>query len=199
MKRFLLILAALAFALPAFAQDNTIGSRTIHTFAGPPVAGVSEVQTITIGGTPTGGTFAITPFEPSVQTTLAPVATRATAPIAWSATNATLVANIQAALAATNAVGPGGCTVAVGTATAGIGTFTITFTGKLGMLAVPVYTANAAALTGASPTVAIAITTPGVTPTFRTAAPGEILVDKVTPGLYFNSSASLLNPVWTQK
>lgn len=199
MKNLLLILALLTAALPAFAQDSAVRSAEFYRVSGPPVAGVNEVQTITIGGTPTGGTFTLTPYLPTVPGAASPAPTRATAPIAWSATNATLVANIQAALRATNVVGSGGCTVAVGTATAGIGTFTVTFAGKLAMSAIPVYTANASGLTGTAPVVSVAITTPGVAPTFRDAKPGTLLVDSVTPGLYFNTSATLYAPVWTAK
>src|SRR3954464_11821503 len=84
-------------------------------FAGAPVAGTDEVQTITIGGTPTSGTFRLT-FEGFT-----------TGDITWSATNATLVANIDAALEALDNIGTGGVVTAVATMTAGIGTATVTF------------------------------------------------------------------------
>jgi hypothetical protein len=54
--------------------------------AGAPTAGTNEVQTLTIGGTPTGGTFKLT-YDGFTTTA-----------ITWSATNATLLANINAAL-----------------------------------------------------------------------------------------------------
>src|SRR5215210_3226831 len=84
---------------------------------GAPVAGTNTLQTITIGGTPTGGTFKLT------------CEGMTTAAITWSATNATLVANIDAALEALPVVGTGGVVTAVGTAVAGIGTITCTFSG----------------------------------------------------------------------
>ena len=87
------------------------------TFSGAPAAGTNEVQTLTIGGTPTGGTFRL-----SYQG-------RRTGLIAWSATNNTLVANVDAALEALPTIGTGGVVTAAGTLTAGVGTITITFSG----------------------------------------------------------------------
>jgi hypothetical protein len=54
--------------------EGSIGD--IQQFAGTPSAGTDEVQTITFGGTPTGGTFTLT-FQGVT-----------TAAISWSATNA---------------------------------------------------------------------------------------------------------------
>ena len=88
------------------------------------VVGTNEVQTLTFGGTPTGGTFTLT-FDGYT-----------TAPISWSSTNATLVANIDAALEALPNIGAGGVTVAVGTMTNGIGTITVTFGGILAIMLV---------------------------------------------------------------
>src|SRR5436190_23792973 len=85
----------------------------VASSAGAPGAGTSEVQTLTIGGTPTGGTFKIA-FDGFT-----------TAAITWSATNATLLANIQAALDALPNVGTNGLVAAAGTLTAGIGTITL--------------------------------------------------------------------------
>lgn len=65
--------------------EGTLGPLTQATGSAP-VEGTDEVQTLTIGGTPTGGTFKLA-FRGAV-----------TAAITWSATNATLVANILAAL-----------------------------------------------------------------------------------------------------
>ena len=68
------------------------------TNAGAPSAGTNEVQTLTIGGTPTGGSFTIT-FKGFTS-----------GAITWSATNATLLANINTALAAMPSVGASGLT-----------------------------------------------------------------------------------------
>jgi hypothetical protein len=153
------------------------------TNAGAPVGGTTEVQTITIGGTPTGSTFKLG-FDGF-----------STAAIAWSATNATLIANIDAALEALPNVGTGAVTTAVGTMTAGIGTATVTFTGgNLAKLAVPTMTVTDNSLTGTAPTVAVTETTPGVTATGRTAPTGAMLLDTTNGVSYINTSTTLLSP-----
>ena len=149
-----------------------------------PVAGTDEVQTLTIGGTPTGGTFRLA------------LAGRRTAPITWSATNATLLANINAALDAV--FGTGGIVAAAGTLTAGIGTITLTFSGaNWAKMAQPTMTATGA-LTGTSPTVAVAETTPGVDATARGAAPGALLVRKDAGNVkVFVNTGTAQAPTWT--
>jgi hypothetical protein len=83
--------------------------------AGAPVAGTNEVQTLTIGGTPTGGSFKLA-YEG-----------RRTASIPWNATNATLLASLQAQLDAIT--GANWIVATAGTLTAGIGTILLTFSG----------------------------------------------------------------------
>lgn len=155
------------------------------TNAGAPVAGTDEVQTITFGGTPTGGTIKLG-FEGFT-----------TAAITWSATNATLVANIDAALEALPTIGASNVTTAVGTMTAGIGTITITFVAALGKKAVSTITVVSNALTGTSPTVAVAETTPGVTATARGAPKGAKLID-TTNGLDYMNTGTAAAPTWTK-
>lgn len=151
--------------------------------AGAPVAGTSEVQTITIGGTPTGGTFTLT-FEGHT-----------TDPITWTATDATLVSNIDAALEALANIGTGGVTTAAGTVSSGIGTITVTFAGNRGRQAVGTMTA-VSSLTGTSPTVAVAETTPGVNATGGRPAAGALVVDTTNKKLYINTGTALA-PTWT--
>lgn len=156
--------------------------------AGAPVNGTDEVQTITFGGTPTGGTFklAFEGFE--------------TAAIAWSATNNTLRDNVDAALEALGNIGTGGVVVAVGTMTAGIGTLTVTFSGgNLTKKAVPTLTVPVSGmlLTGTSPTVAVVETTPGVDATARGARVGARLTDDTNGKLYIQTSSNVLAPTWT--
>jgi hypothetical protein len=146
-----------------------------HLLAGAPSAGTSEVQTITFGGTPTGGTFKLA-FDGYT-----------TGAIAWSATNATLVANIDAALEALSNIGTGGVTTAVGTMTAGIGTITVTFAGNLAKQAVPTITVADNSLTGTSPTIAVAETTPGVSASFRGIPVGGQVTDTTTGVQYINT------------
>lgn len=160
------------------------GAIDLRQFAGAPSAGTSEVQTLTIGGTPTGGTFKIA-FDGFTS-----------GAITWSATNATLLANIQAALDAMPNVGTNGCVAAAGTLTAGIGTITLTFGADLAKLAVALMTVALNALTGTSPTLAIAETTPGVTATERGIGPGGLLVDTTNKKLYINTGTALV-PIWT--
>lgn len=110
----------------------------------------NEVQTLTFGGTITGGTFLLT-FNGAT-----------TAAISWSSTNATLVANIDNALGALASIGGvANVTTAVGTMTAGIGTITVTFTGDLAGTDVPLMTKDSTNLTGTAPTLTVSLTTEG--------------------------------------
>jgi hypothetical protein len=118
------------------------------------VLGVNEIQRLTIGNTPTGGTFKL---AYDGQTT---------ADITWSATNSTLIANIDGALEALSNIEPGEVTTAAGTLVGGIGTIFITFSGALAEINVPMITVADNSLTDAStPTIAIVETTPGDTGT----------------------------------
>jgi hypothetical protein len=151
---------------------------------GAPVAGTNEVQTLTIGGTPTGGSFQLV------------LNGQATTPIAWSATNATLLANIQAALdtmfGEANAV-----VAAAGSLTAGIGTITLTYSGLTFRRALQTTLTYVNNLTGTSPTLAVAKTTPGVDATYRSASTGTQIVRLDTGVLYVNTSTTLNQPTWT--
>lgn len=184
MKAFFSIFAAVILAVVANAQDAFQGP--ILAYAGTPSNGTSEIQTITIGGTPSGGTFKLT-FN-GYQT----------AAISWSSTNSTLVANIDAALEALPTIGTGGVTTAVGTMTSGVGTITVTFAGNLQKLAVSLMT-SASSLTGTSPTLAVTETTAGVTATGRGEgrSTGQLLIDTTDGVLYINTGTSLA-PTWTK-
>lgn len=187
MKFLFTAICSIAFISSTLAQGPGLTSDNVTRYAGVPSNGTNQIDTLTIGGTPTGGTFVInaTGFRSSPA-------------ITWSATNATLVANIDAALEGLNWVGTGGVTTAVGTMTAGIGTITLTFTGKNAKSAsVPVLSATSS-LTGTSPTAAITITTAGVDATFKLARTGALLVDTVTPDLYINDSLTAGAPTWTK-
>lgn len=153
--------------------------------AGAPSAGVDEIQTLELGGTPEGGTFKLA-FNGFT-----------TAPITWTAVDNTLIAAIDAALEALPNIGTGGVTVADGTLTDGIGTVTITFGGNLTKLAVPLITVANNSLTGTDPTVAVTETTAGVTATARGAAVGARLVDTTNKVLYINTGTALA-PIWTE-
>lgn len=180
------ILATAALALSAHGQGSTVKTAPVYSYAGVPSSGTSEVDTITIGGTPTAGTFTITIADG-----------RTTGAITWSATNATLIANIDTALERLAQVGTGGVTTAEASLTAGIGTITLTFTGKNAKRDFPALSVTSS-LTGTSPTLAIATTTPGVEATYRTAPTGTLLVDTSTPTLYQNVSTTANSPTWTK-
>jgi hypothetical protein len=187
-----IILSLLAFVAMVVAFGGAIisGGKIIegvmrgYSSAGAPTAGVNEVQTITIGGTPTGGTFKLT-FDGYT-----------TAAITWSATNGTLVANVDAALEALPNIGTGGVTTAVGTMTAGIGTLTVTFAGNLAAIAVPTITVADNSMTGTAPTIAVAETTAGVTPSGKGAPTGASLTDTTNGKVYINTGTALA-PTWT--
>jgi hypothetical protein len=147
-----------------------------YFIAGAPVAGTNEVQTLTIGGTPTGGTFKLA------------YAGATTAAITWSATNATLLANINAALDALATLGTAWVVAAAGSLTAGIGTITLTFSGgDVSRRAVALITVANNSLTGTTPTLAIAETTPGVDATRRSAPKGAIVIDKTNGVAYIKT------------
>lgn len=105
----------------------------------------NEVQTVTITGTPTGGTFTLT------------YAGQTTAGIAYNAD----AAAVQSALEALSNLVPGDVTVGGGP---GPGTpYTVTFGGSLASSNVAEMTASGASLTGGtSPAAAVTTTTPGV-------------------------------------
>jgi hypothetical protein len=109
-------------------------------------ADVNEVQTLTLTGTPTGGTFTLTFKGVS------------TGPIAFNAT----AAAVQAALEGLSTIGTGGVVVAGGTPLPA-GPLTITFSGtNTSASNQPLITGNPALLTGgATPTVSVVETTAG--------------------------------------
>lgn len=154
------------------------------TNAGAPSNGTDEVQTLTIGGTPTGGTFQLA-YDGFTS-----------GAITWSATNATLLANINAALAAMANIGASGLTAAAGTLTSGIGTITLTAGGNLTKKALNLLTVANNSLTGTSPTLAIAETTAGVDATGRGQGAGALLIDTTNKKLYINAGTALA-PTWT--
>jgi len=150
-------------------------------WAGAPTAGTDEVQTLTIDAT--GGTFKLA-FDGFT-----------TAAISWSATNATLVANVDAALEALPNIGAGNITTAVGSMTAGVGTLTLTFAGELAKKAVNTITVANNSLTG-NATLSVAETTPGVDVTYRGAGKGCLLLDSTNGKAYINTGTPPVS-VWT--
>ena len=145
-----------------------------YSCSGAPVGGTSCVQTVTIGGTPTGGTFTLI-FGGLV-----------TGSIAWTATDATLASNIAAALNALPNVGASGVVGAVGTGSSGIGTYTVTFQNQDQQLTVPAIIPGQNNMAGTAPTVAVAVTTAGVSSTLRGSYAGTQIADYTGPRMYTN-------------
>lgn len=115
----------------------------IYSDATTPTPGTNEVQTVTITGTPTGGTITLTFYGET------------TAAIAYNAN----AAAVLAALEALANIGTGGVSVGGG---AGPGTpWTVTFLKQWSSQNVPMMSATNALTGGTSPAVAVTQTTPG--------------------------------------
>lgn len=128
-------------ALYISGADNTLAT------SGSPSEGTDEIQTVTVTGAPTGGSFTLT-F--SGQTTAA---------IAYNATAAT----VQAALEALSNINPGDVAV---TGAAG-GVWSVTFTGQYADVNVPAMTHTDSLTGGTSPAVAVATGTSGASGVFK--------------------------------
>lgn len=131
---------AFSFVTPAVATDPT----KIKVFQNLG-SNVNAIQTITVTGTPTGGTFTLT------------YAGQTTAAIPFNAT----AAQVQTALAALSNIGVGN-TATGGGALPGTAV-TVTFQNLLGNQPIAVMTATGSFTGGASPAVSVATTTIGQT------------------------------------
>ena len=131
---------AFSFVTPAVATDPT----KIKVYQGLG-SNVNAVQTITVTGTPTGGTFTLT------------YAGQTTAPIAYNASAAT----VQAALAALTNIAAGNVACAGGALPGAA--VTATFQGLLGNEPQPLMTAVSSLTGGTAPAVTVATTTVGQT------------------------------------
>lgn len=124
------------------AQANWVKGTVLGFVTGTGSA-ASEVHTLTFGGTVSGGTFVLQWAGPVTYTSGA---------ITYSATAATMVANIQAALDALFGAG--------NTVVAGTGPYTVTFAADLANKNIPIPTVISS-LTGTSPTLTPTETTVG--------------------------------------
>ncbi|HEX6175885.1 MAG TPA: hypothetical protein VF089_17885 [Candidatus Binatia bacterium] len=188
MKTILSLLCVVALAASAFGQsgENLPTFKNVYSTATAPVSGTNEIQTLTFGATITSGTFKLK-FDGET-----------TAAITWSATNNTLVANIDAALEALNPIGTGGVTTAAGTIVAGVnGTVTVTFTGNRAKQNVPEITVANESLVGAASTLAVTTATPGVEGDGRILPKGSIVIALDT-GISYQNTGSPPNPTWTK-
>jgi hypothetical protein len=129
----------------AYNASSTAVQSALRAIMPAAYGAVNEVQTVTVTGAPTGGTFTLTY---SGQTT---------AGIAYNAA----ASAVQTALQALSTVGANNATV-----TGTPGNYTVTFTGALAGTDVSQMTASGAGLTGGtSPGVTVATQTPGVAAT----------------------------------
>jgi len=155
-----------------------------RTTPGAPVAGTNAIQTMTIGATPTGGTYTLRYLG------------LPTAPIAWNAVNVTLLASLQAALDAHPALGTNAVVATAGTLTAGVGTILLTFSGaNHGRKVQPLIEVAVNALTPAA-TLGITTSTPGVDASHRGAPIGAPLIRTDTGVLHVNTGTPNA-PTWT--
>lgn len=156
-----------------------LGIRSIP-ITGAPVNGTNEQQTITLSGTPTGGTYKLK-FKGLITSVT----------IAYDATAAV----VQAALEGIGSIGSGGCTV-TGNAE---GPYTVEFTGNLGKLAISdLLVLSSNALTGGTdPSVVLAESVEGVTATQRGSVLGTTLIDLANGKFYQNIGTSLA-PIWNK-
>ena len=150
--------------------------------AGAPSAGTDEVQTLTITGTPTGGTFKLS-FEGYT-----------TAAIAYNAA----AAAVQSALRLLPPLAGASGDVACGGGALPGTPVTMTFQFDRGRQAVSLVTVVEAAFTGGTaPAAAVVETTPGVDATYR-GMPKETILRRTSNGvLYVQTSANVNAPTWT--
>lgn len=127
------------------ASAATVQAALIPLVAGMTRTGTNAVQTVTISGVPTGGTFTLT------------YAGQTTTALAFNATAAT----VQAALIALSNIGPNDVTVTGGPGPAT--PYVVTFVGTLGDEPIALMTATSSFTGGTSPTTAVTSTTTGVT------------------------------------
>lgn len=160
-------------------NDTCVGLTAAPTSANttPGVAPVNEVQSVSLTGGPTGGTFTLTY---SGQTTAA---------IAYNAN----AAAVQAALEALSNIDPGDV-VCSGGPLPGAAVL-VTFQGQLAATNVSAMTGSAASLT--EPGTAIETITPGVRGDYRGVAPGEVLIDTTNRIIYQNVGTRWC-PTWSE-
>lgn len=132
----------------------------------------NAVQTVTISGSPTGGTFTLTGSMQGYSQTTAAIAYNASA------------ADVQTALRALTIFGPN-------LSVSGSGPYVVTFNGTLAGTPIPVMTASGALLTGgSSPSVAVANTTVGRSAGTFVAYDGTLVTPTTAPTVAGNGSGS---------
>lgn len=128
------------------APNSTFAKGTV---LGQITSAANDVQTVTISGSPTGGTFTLSGTNPLTGQAFT------TSGIAYNAASSA----VQTALTASTAFGTGNVTVS---GSAG-GPYTVTAAGSLVSMPIPVMTAASSFTGGTSPATAVAHTTTGRT------------------------------------
>jgi len=173
MKKILATLFLL-IAIPAFGQYQRL-------ITSAPVAGTNEVQTLTFSGAGTGN------FYLSWNGRVTPA-------IAWSATTATIDSNIQTGL--NSIFGVGNTQVVSGTISSGNGTVLVDF--QEAYAKQPSGATIAFAIDSTGGTESVALTTPGVLATYRSAPIGAMLLESDVPAWWINTGTVLFSPTWTK-
>ncbi|HYV36642.1 MAG TPA: NHL repeat-containing protein, partial [Gemmataceae bacterium] len=140
---------------------NTYGASDVNLVSG------NVVETITFGGTITGGSFTLT-FKGAT-----------TGPITYSSIVASLVANIQSALNALPTVGVGNSVVSA----TSLASANVAFQGALGLAIQPAFVATSS-LTGSSPAVSATVATQA------TPIKGTLLIDPSNTSMTFVKSGT---------
>lgn len=164
------------------------GARGGMYLSAAPTAGTDEVQSMVIGGTPSGGsTYSLN------------VLGFQTGNIGWFNVNATLLSALQAALDAIPGVGVNGIVATAGSTpalTAGVGQVLLTFSGanvsKRAQSTITVITAPAGG------TLAITKATPGVDMNPLYPRKGALVVDE-NAGALLQNTGTPGSPTWTPR
>ena len=164
------------------AAGKSREARGIPSGSGDPSNGTSEVQTLTLTGTPTSGTFKLQ-FKG-----------QRTAAIQFNAAAAAIVS----ALEALSTIGTGGVT-ATGTLATPTFAVVVTFAGSQAARAQPLLeVVEAAFVGGTAPALTPTETTPGVDGTLRNAPIGARYVDTANDKVYSKTAASTWTLVGSQ-
>jgi hypothetical protein len=150
-----------------------------YATAGAPTAAVNAVQTVTITGTPTGGSIRLT------------IEGRTTGGIAYNAA----ASAVQSALLALDLLDTGDVVASGGPFPDSA--VVLTFGGNYAGMPVSAITATSALTGGTSPAVSVAQTTAGVAASGRGGGKGALLTD-TSNGLIYVNTGTALSPTWTK-
>ena len=145
-----------------------------------PTTGVNAVQTLSVTGSPTGGSFTLT------------FGGKTTAAIAFNAA----ASDVQAALQALSSIGAGNVTCTGGPLPGS--NVVVTFSNSLAGQPQNTITHTDSFTGGATPAASVASTTSGVWGSYRSALPGALLLDTLN-GFIYKNTGDQYTPVWTKQ